>query len=200
MLYFALLALVVGLGLPLAAASAAVAQGIATRSALEGISRQPEAAPRIQLTMIIGLALIESLVIYVLLTFFILQAKLPSSDRMLEAVKEISKAEAIKGPAKVSIKASPFAPSTKGELASKLTISVWNKDGVPLKGQKLSITAGEGEIRNFIDNGDGTYTAFLIIPSKEEGEIAVRATAENGVYDDLILQVAPMGLSRASSR
>ena len=198
MIYFGLLALAVGLGLPLAAAGAAIGQGIATRSALEGISRQPEAAPRIQLAMIIGLALIESLVIYVLLTFFILQAKLPDSDKMLEAIKEIAKMETTKGPAKVSIKASPFAPSAEGELTSKLTISVWNRDGIPLKGQKLSITAGDGKIKNFIDNGDGTYTAFLTVSPGEKGEITVRATAENGVYDDLILPVTPVRVSRAS--
>lgn len=200
MIYFALLALVVGLGLPLAAAGAAIGQSIATKSALEGISRQPEAAPRIQLTMIIGLALIESLVIYVLLTFFILQARLPDSDKMLEAVKEIAKVEAIKGPAKVSIKASPFAPSAKGELTSKLTIYVWNRDGIPLKGQKLSITAGGGRIRDFTDNGDGTYTAFLTVSPDERGEIAVRATAENGVYNDLILPVTSSQISKASGR
>ncbi len=46
--------------------------------ALEGMARQPEASGTIQTAMIIGLALIESLVIYALLMFFILQAKLPA--------------------------------------------------------------------------------------------------------------------------
>jgi F-type H+-transporting ATPase subunit c len=56
-------------------------------TALEGIARQPEAAPRIQTAMIIGLALIESLVIYALLMFFILQGRLPGFDQVLELVK-----------------------------------------------------------------------------------------------------------------
>ena len=42
-------------------------QGRAAAAALEGISRNPGAAPRIQTPMILGLALIESLVIYALL-------------------------------------------------------------------------------------------------------------------------------------
>ena len=42
------------------------------------MARQPEASGTIQTAMIIGLALIESLVIYALLMFFILQGKFPS--------------------------------------------------------------------------------------------------------------------------
>ena len=196
MIYFALLALAVGLGLPLAAAGAAIGQGIVSRGALEGISRQPEAAPRIQLTMIIGLALIESLVIYVLLTFFILQAKLPASEKMLEAITEIARIEAGKGAAKVSIEASPFTPTADGKLAAKLTIRVWDRDGVPLKGQRLSITAGDGEITEITDNNDGTYTATLIVPPSEKGKVVVRAAAENGVYDDIVLTIPSNALSK----
>ena len=47
-------------------------------AALEGVARQPEAAGKIQTMMIIALALIESLVIYALLMFFMLQGKLPT--------------------------------------------------------------------------------------------------------------------------
>ena len=53
-------------------AAAALAQGKAIAAALEGITRQPSAAGRIQTTMIIGLAMIESLAIYVLLIALIL--------------------------------------------------------------------------------------------------------------------------------
>ena len=47
----------------------------AAAAALEGISRNPGAAARIQTPMILGLALIESLVIYSLVLAFILQGK-----------------------------------------------------------------------------------------------------------------------------
>ena len=77
MIYLAVLAFGVTLGLPIAVTAASSAQGKATTAALEGIARQPEAAARIQTAMIIGLALIESLVIYSLLIFFLLMAKLP---------------------------------------------------------------------------------------------------------------------------
>ena len=43
-----------------------IAQALAIVSALSGIARQPEAAPKIQLNMMIGLAFIESLVLYTL--------------------------------------------------------------------------------------------------------------------------------------
>ena len=76
--YLGMLALAVGLGLPIAAFGGALGQGRAAGSALEGIARQPEAAGRIQTAMIIALALIESLVIYALLSFFLLNGKLPA--------------------------------------------------------------------------------------------------------------------------
>ena len=86
MIYLAVLAFGVTLGLPIAVIFASRAQGSATSTALEGIARQPDAAPRIQTAMIIGLALIESLVIYALLMFFILQAKLPEGDMLRQMI------------------------------------------------------------------------------------------------------------------
>ncbi len=65
-----------GIGIGVAAGVAAVGQGRATAAALTGIARNPNAASAIQTPMIIGLALIESLVIYALLIAFLLQAKI----------------------------------------------------------------------------------------------------------------------------
>lgn len=81
--YLIALALAVGFGLPLAVIPAALAQGRAASTALEGIARQPEAAGRLQTTMIIALGLIESLVIYSLVMFFWLVAKLPETKEIL---------------------------------------------------------------------------------------------------------------------
>jgi F-type H+-transporting ATPase subunit c len=61
-----------GFAMAIASAIAALAQGRAISAALDGIARQPGAAPRIQVAMIIGLALIESLAIYVLLISLII--------------------------------------------------------------------------------------------------------------------------------
>ncbi len=68
------IALAAGLGIGIAAFGGALGQGRAAATALEGIARNPGAAGKIMTPMIIGLALIESLVIYafvitILLTF-----------------------------------------------------------------------------------------------------------------------------------
>ncbi|MBC7287275.1 MAG: ATP synthase F0 subunit C [Armatimonadetes bacterium] len=76
MLYGAFLALGTALGLPIAAAACGMAQGRAATSALEAIGRQPEAARDIQTNLIIALAMIESLTIYALIAFIMLQGKL----------------------------------------------------------------------------------------------------------------------------
>lgn len=59
--------------LGLAAAAGAVAQGKATSAAAEGMSRNPGAAGPIRTMTIIGLALIESLVLYALLIAFLIK-------------------------------------------------------------------------------------------------------------------------------
>lgn len=56
-----------GFALAIAACLASIAQGNATAKAAEGIARQPEAGGKIQILLIIGLAFMESLVLYVLL-------------------------------------------------------------------------------------------------------------------------------------
>ena len=86
MIYLAVLAFGVTLGLPIAVIFASRAQANAASTALEGIARQPEAAPQIQTAMIIGLALIESLVIYSLLMFFLLYGKLPEGEILREMI------------------------------------------------------------------------------------------------------------------
>jgi F-type H+-transporting ATPase subunit c len=59
--------------LGVAAAAGAVAQGRATSAAAEGMSRNPGAAGPIRTMTIIGLALIESLVLYALLIAFLIK-------------------------------------------------------------------------------------------------------------------------------
>jgi len=65
-------ALAAGLAIGLSAFGGALGQGRAAAAALEGIARNPSAAGKIFTPMIIGLALIESLVIYALVIAFIL--------------------------------------------------------------------------------------------------------------------------------
>jgi F-type H+-transporting ATPase subunit c len=84
MLYYMGLALAIGIGLPIGVIGAGIGQGLATAYAVQGISRQPEAAGRIQTAMIIGLVLIESLVIYTFLIAILLMGYLPSFEQIMQ--------------------------------------------------------------------------------------------------------------------
>src|SRR5512140_1122859 len=68
-------ALAAGIAIGLAVLGGATGQGRAAAAALEGISRNPGAAARIQTPMILGLALIESLVLFAFAIAFLLQGK-----------------------------------------------------------------------------------------------------------------------------
>ena len=70
------LAISAGLAIAIAAFGGALGQSRAATAALEGIARNPGAAPKVQTPMIIALALIESLVIYALVIAFLLQGKI----------------------------------------------------------------------------------------------------------------------------
>lgn len=62
-----------GIAIGLGALGGTMGQGRAAASALEGIARNPGAASKIQTPMILGLALIESLVLLAFLIAFFLQ-------------------------------------------------------------------------------------------------------------------------------
>ncbi len=63
-------------GMSLATVGGALGQGKAAASALEGIARNPGAAGKVMTPMIIGLALIESLVLYSWVISFLLLGKI----------------------------------------------------------------------------------------------------------------------------
>jgi F-type H+-transporting ATPase subunit c len=73
----AMAALGAGLAIGLAVLGGGLGQARAAAAALEGISRNPGAAPKIQTPMILALALIESLVLFAFLIAFFLQGKVP---------------------------------------------------------------------------------------------------------------------------
>ncbi len=72
----ACIAIAAGLGLGIAALGGAIGQGKAIASALDGIGRNPGASGKIMTPMILGLAMIESLVIYSLVVSLLLFFKL----------------------------------------------------------------------------------------------------------------------------
>jgi F-type H+-transporting ATPase subunit c len=59
----------------IAAFGSALGLGKTVSSAMEAIGRQPEAAGKIQIAMVIGAAFIEALTIYALLTVFLFMGK-----------------------------------------------------------------------------------------------------------------------------
>jgi F-type H+-transporting ATPase subunit c len=71
-----LIALGAGLAVGIAGFGAALGQGRAVAAAMESIGRNPNAADRIQLPMIIGIAFMEALAIYALIIAFFLQGKI----------------------------------------------------------------------------------------------------------------------------
>ncbi len=64
-----------GIAIGLGALGGTLGQGRAAAAALEGIARNPGASAKIQTPMILGLALIESLVLLSLVIAYLLQSK-----------------------------------------------------------------------------------------------------------------------------
>ena len=60
------------IGIGIAALGTGIGMGLGIGRAVEGIARNPEASGKIMTTMIVGLALIESLAIYTLVVVLIL--------------------------------------------------------------------------------------------------------------------------------
>ncbi len=70
--YYGVAALACGLAIGIAAFGASIGQGMGLKGATEGIARNPGASGKITTTLIIGLAMIESLAIYALVVALIL--------------------------------------------------------------------------------------------------------------------------------
>lgn len=69
------------LGIVLGALTPALVEGRAVLKALEGMTRQPEAAGDLRTTLLISMALLESTAIYVLLVILVLIFANPVIDR-----------------------------------------------------------------------------------------------------------------------
>ncbi|NSW86959.1 MAG: ATP synthase F0 subunit C [Syntrophobacteraceae bacterium] len=70
--FFVYSAVAAGFGIAIAAFGCGIGQGIAIKGAVDGIARNPEASGKVTVTMLIGLAMIESLSIYALVIALIL--------------------------------------------------------------------------------------------------------------------------------
>jgi len=70
--YYAMAALGCAIGIGLAALGTGIGQGIGLSRACEGVARNPGVSGKIMTTLIIGLAMIESLAIYALVVVLII--------------------------------------------------------------------------------------------------------------------------------
>ena len=61
-----------GFGIAIAAFGCGIGQGLGLKAAVEGIARNPESSGKVTVTLLIGLALIESLCIYALVVALII--------------------------------------------------------------------------------------------------------------------------------
>lgn len=66
----------VSLTIGLAALGSAIAQGIATKSAMDGIARQPEAAGDIRTSLLLALAFMEALTLFAFVIAILMWTKL----------------------------------------------------------------------------------------------------------------------------
>jgi len=70
--FFVACAFAAGFGIAIAAFGCGLGQGMGLKAAVEGIARNPESSGKVTVTMLIGLAMIESLCIYALVVSLIL--------------------------------------------------------------------------------------------------------------------------------
>ncbi len=69
------------IGIVLGTIVPAIMEGIAVKKALDGITRQPDAANDLRTTLLISMALLESTAIYVLLVILVILFANPILDR-----------------------------------------------------------------------------------------------------------------------
>lgn len=81
--FFAWCMVAAGIGMGLGSIGTGIGQGMAIKAACEGVARNPGASGKIMTTMMIGLAMIESLAIYVFVVSMIILFANPFTDHVL---------------------------------------------------------------------------------------------------------------------
>ena len=82
--FFAWCMMAAGLGMGLGSIGTGIGQGLAIKAACEGVARNPGASGKIMTTMMIGLAMIESLAIYVFVVAMIILFANPFTEHVLQ--------------------------------------------------------------------------------------------------------------------
>ena len=91
MSFFTMCVLAAGIGMALGTLGAGIGQGLAVKSAVEGVSRNPGASGKILTTMMIGLAMIESLAIYALVVCLIILFANPYKEIAIKLAETVAK-------------------------------------------------------------------------------------------------------------
>ncbi len=81
--FFAWCMLAAGIGMGLGTVGTGIGQGLAIKAACEGTARNPGASGKIMTTMMIGLAMIESLGIYVFVVAMIILYANPFTEQVV---------------------------------------------------------------------------------------------------------------------
>jgi F-type H+-transporting ATPase subunit c len=84
--FFSASVMAAGIAIGIAAFGTGIGQGLAVKSSVEGIARNPEASGKITVTMLIGLAMIESLCIYALVVALIILYAYPMAAKVAMAL------------------------------------------------------------------------------------------------------------------
>jgi len=87
--YFTVSVFAAGFGIAISSFGCGLGQGMAVKNAVEGIARNPEASGKVTVTMLIGLAMIESLCIYTLVIALILIYAHPQSSSIAKLFETI---------------------------------------------------------------------------------------------------------------
>ena len=82
--FFAWCMIAAGFGMAIGSFGTGIGQGLAVKSAVEGVARNPGASGKILTTMMIGLAMIESLAIYVFVVAMIILFANPFTEKVIE--------------------------------------------------------------------------------------------------------------------
>ena len=85
--FFAWCVMAAGIGMGLGSFGTGIGQGLAIQKAVEGVARNPGASGKIMTIMLIGLAMIESLAIYVFVVAMIILFANPFTETVVGLIK-----------------------------------------------------------------------------------------------------------------
>lgn len=80
--FFVVSSFAAAIAIAIAAFGCGLGQGMGLKAAVEGIARNPESSGKVTVTMLIGLAMIESLCIYALVVALILIYAHPQAEKI----------------------------------------------------------------------------------------------------------------------